>query len=119
MRRPDSAALPERAPRWRSWSSPCELTTRSHPLNAPRARRKNSSAAAPKSTSSGTSPAAAAMELEKQSLGAQGAPTLGRAYELLRDQWKSGERERELALHLMFLAWYLMMEPPFLTGLDE
>jgi hypothetical protein len=61
----------------------------------------------------------AALELEKENVGARGAPTLGRAYELLRDQWLSGERDRELALHLVFLAWYLMVEPPHLTGLDE
>jgi len=59
------------------------------------------------------------MELEIQSVGAHGAPTLGAAYELLRDQWRSGERDRELALHLIFLAWYLNLEPPHLTGLDE
>jgi len=60
----------------------------------------------------------AAVELEAQSIGAKGAPTLGPAYELLRDQWRSGDRDRELGLHLMFLAWYLNVEPPFLTGLD-
>ena len=48
-----------------------------------------------------------------------GAPTLGAAYEVLREQWESGERDRELALHLMFLAWYLNVEPPHLTGLDD
>jgi hypothetical protein len=62
---------------------------------------------------------AKAMELENQSIGANGAPTLGAAYEVLREQWESGERDRELALHLMFLAWYLVVEPPHLTGLDE
>jgi hypothetical protein len=60
----------------------------------------------------------AAVLLETRSIGAEGAPTLGRAYELLRDQWRSGDRDRELGLHLMFLAWYLLIEPPFLTGLD-
>lgn len=60
--------------------------------------------------------AAKAMELEAQSLG---APTLGPAFEVLHDQWRAGERDRELALHLMFLAWYLNVEPPHLTGLDE
>ena len=61
---------------------------------------------------------AAALELEDQSIGAKGAPTLGQAYELLRDQWRSGDRDRELGLHLMFLAWYLLFEPPLLPGLD-
>src|SRR5690348_12438133 len=59
-----------------------------------------------------------AMELELQSIGSHGEPTLGPAFEVLRDQWRSGERDRELALHLMFLAWYLNLEPPYLTGLD-
>lgn len=62
---------------------------------------------------------AKAMELENQSIGANGAPTLAAAYELLREQWESGERDRELALHLIFLAWYLIIEPSHLTGLDE
>lgn len=62
---------------------------------------------------------AKALELEKQSVGPDGAPTLGPAYVLLRDQWRSGERDRELALHLFFLAWYVSVEPPHLTGLDE
>ena len=62
---------------------------------------------------------AKAMELENQSIGANGAPTLAAAYELLREQWESGERDRELALHLNFLAWYLIIEPSHLTGLDE
>jgi len=61
---------------------------------------------------------ARALELENQSIGAHGTPTLGAAYVLLRDEWRLGHRDRELALHLMFLAWYLMIEPPHLTGLD-
>jgi len=60
-----------------------------------------------------------AMQLEIQSLGANGAPTLGAAFEVLCDQWRAGERDRELALHLLFLAWYLNVEPAHLTGLDE
>ena len=40
------------------------------------------------------------------------------AHQLLRDQWRSGERDRELGLHLMSLAWYLLMEPEHFTGLD-
>jgi hypothetical protein len=60
-----------------------------------------------------------ALELENQAVGPQAAPTLGAAYELLRDQWRRGDRDRELALHLMFLSWYLLIEPAHLTGLDE
>jgi hypothetical protein len=41
------------------------------------------------------------------------------AYEMLREQWRSGERDRELALHLSFLTWYLLVEPPQLTGAHE
>lgn len=59
-----------------------------------------------------------ALALENQSLGANGRPMLGRAYEVLRDQWRDGDRDRELALHLMFLAWYLIIEPAHLTGAE-
>lgn len=59
------------------------------------------------------------LELESQALGPNGKPTLGPAFEAFRAQWDSGERDRELALHLMFLAWYLYVEPPHLTGLDQ
>lgn len=62
---------------------------------------------------------ARALELEQFSVGATGEALLGSAYELLRDQWRTGDRDRELGLHLMFLAWYLVIEPPSLTGLDE
>jgi hypothetical protein len=58
------------------------------------------------------------LALEDLHVGPRGKPTLGPAFELFRTQWQSGERDRELALHLMFLAWYLCIEPPFLTGLD-
>lgn len=62
---------------------------------------------------------AKALELENRSLGANGEPTLGAAYELLRDAWRGGERDRELGLHLLFLSWYMLIEPPHLTGLNE
>lgn len=52
-------------------------------------------------------------------MGLHGEPTLGAAYEILREDWRRGDRDRELALHLMFLSWYLLAEPPHLTGLDE
>ena len=60
-----------------------------------------------------------ALELEQRSLGVGGEPRLGEAFELLRNAWRSGDRDRDLGLHLMFLAWYLAIEPPYLTGLDE
>src|SRR6266542_1857804 len=60
-----------------------------------------------------------ALELENRSVGAHGEATLGAAYEILRDALRRGSCDRELALHLMFLAWYLLIEPPYLTGFDE
>jgi hypothetical protein len=57
-----------------------------------------------------------ALALENRSIGSRPEPTLGAAFVLLRDAWDAGERDRELALHLAFLAWYLIVEPPHLTG---
>ena len=59
------------------------------------------------------------LELKHKIWEANGEPTLGAAYEILRDEWRSGDRNRELSLHLMFLSWYLLTEPAHLTGLDE
>jgi len=59
-----------------------------------------------------------ALELEIRSLGSNGEPTLGEAYEVLRACWRSGDRGRELGLHLMFLAWYMLCEPSQYTGLN-
>ena len=60
-----------------------------------------------------------ALELENRSLGKHGEPTLAEAYEVLLECWRSGDRGRELGLHLMFLAWYMLCEPSHLTGHDE
>ena len=60
-----------------------------------------------------------ALELENRSIGIGGEPTLADAYAILRERWIAGDRNRELGLHLMFLAWYGMVEPPFLTGFLE
>jgi hypothetical protein len=49
------------------------------------------------------------VELEERS-------TSATAYEHLLDYWRRGERGREVALHLLFLAWDQLMEPPHLTG---
>ena len=57
--------------------------------------------------------------MENQSLGPQGEPTFARAYETLLAEWSQGNRDREVALHIAFLAWYLMLEPSHLTGLNE
>lgn len=67
----------------------------------------------------GISERAFELELEAQIWEANGKPTLGAAYEILRDQWCGGDRNRELSLHLMFLSWFLLSEPAHLTGLDE
>lgn len=61
----------------------------------------------------------AALELENRSIGVDGEPTLGAAYDILVNEWRTGNQTRELGLHLMFLAWYLLCEPPHLTGLID
>ena len=61
----------------------------------------------------------AILDLENRSVGDAGEPTLGRALELAIAEWRSGNRDRELRLHLLFLSWYCNLEPPHLTGLDE
>jgi hypothetical protein len=62
---------------------------------------------------------AAALALENRAIGRGGEPTLAGAYDILLREWRRGIRERELGLHVAFLAWYLLVEPPFLTGLQE
>lgn len=59
------------------------------------------------------------LALENQSLGAHSEPTLGQALRLAIDEWDAGNRDRELRLHLLFLAWYCNLEPPHLTGCDD
>ena len=59
------------------------------------------------------------LELENRSIGAEGEPTLGKALLLAANEWRSGNRDRELRLHLLFLAWYCNIEPEHLTGVDE
>jgi hypothetical protein len=61
----------------------------------------------------------AILDLESRSVGPHGEPTLGDALELAVTEWRSGNRDRELRLHLLFLSWYCNLEPPHLTGLDE
>ena len=59
-----------------------------------------------------------ALELENRHIGPEGEPTLGQAFKILRGEWRDGNRERELCLHLLFLGWYGLAEPPFLTGIE-
>lgn len=40
-------------------------------------------------------------------------------YRRLRDAWESGHRDREDALHLLFLAWMHWADPPFVTGMED
>lgn len=48
-----------------------------------------------------------------------GQPSLGRALELLRERWRAGSRDEETALRLLFLIWYSVAEPDWLTGLPS
>jgi hypothetical protein len=61
----------------------------------------------------------AILDLENRSIGRGGEPTLGLALDLASAEWRSGDRERELRLHLLFLSWYCNFEPPFLTGFTQ
>jgi hypothetical protein len=60
-----------------------------------------------------------ALELENRSIGINGEPTLAAAYEILKEQWENGDRDRKLGLHLMFLAWYGTSEPEHITGFSN
>lgn len=46
-------------------------------------------------------------------------PVLGQAYRLLLERWRGGERDRETALRLLFLAWYACAAPAESTGLPD
>jgi hypothetical protein len=59
------------------------------------------------------------MELENRSVGIDREPTLFAAYMILKQLWDEGDRDRELALHLMFLAWFGMTEPVHITGFPK
>ena len=61
----------------------------------------------------------ALLALENKSIGRDGEPTLGEALVLALDEWRSGNNDKELRLHLLFLAWYCNIEPSHLTGLDR
>ncbi len=41
------------------------------------------------------------------------------AYWALREGWAAGDRDRERALYLLYLAWWHWAEPDFLTGLSH
>ncbi len=41
------------------------------------------------------------------------------SYAILKARWLAGERDRELALHLMYFAWMHWADPPFVTGMVD
>lgn len=61
----------------------------------------------------------AILQLENRHIGPDGEPTLGNALLLAIKEWRSGNRDRELRLHLLYLSWYCNLEPSHITGLDE
>lgn len=60
-----------------------------------------------------------ALELENRNIGINGEPTLAAAFEILKEQWRNGDRDRELGLHLIFLTWYATSEPEYITGFSN
>lgn len=45
--------------------------------------------------------------------------TLEEEYQDRKAQWRAGERDRELGLQLLFLAWWHWAEPAFLTDMTD
>lgn len=58
-----------------------------------------------------------ALELELMSI--DGAPSLAAAFAIHHHDWLMGPHDREVSLHLNFLAWYLIIEPEHLTGFAD
>ncbi|HEV7644815.1 MAG TPA: hypothetical protein VGO50_12795 [Pyrinomonadaceae bacterium] len=56
------------------------------------------------------------IDLENRHNQVEAEPTLVTAYEILKEQWQSGDHDREVGLHLMFLSWYGQIEPGQSTG---
>lgn len=44
---------------------------------------------------------------------------LSEVLSLLMARWQAGARDEETAIRLLFLCWYSIVEPPFLTGLPD
>jgi len=40
-------------------------------------------------------------------------------YSELKARWRAGERDRELALHLLYFAWMHWADPLFVTGMND
>ena len=49
---------------------------------------------------------------------AMGAPGMEEDYRSFLAFWNAGDRERDKALQLLFLAWMHWADPPFVTGMD-
>ena len=60
-----------------------------------------------------------ALALENRNLGMDYEATLAEAYKILRSEWDKGSRDREVGLHLMFIAWYGIIEPSHITGFSR
>jgi hypothetical protein len=48
----------------------------------------------------------------------QGAPSLGKALDMLVQRWSTGARDEGTLVRLLFLLWYGAVEPPALTGIS-
>jgi hypothetical protein len=61
---------------------------------------------------------AATLAAEVEAYRKGGTATLAEAYRRLLGQWNLGDHDREVGLHLLFLAWYGLVEPTFITGFE-
>ncbi len=57
-----------------------------------------------------------ALAPENRNLGTTYEATLADAYKILKVEWEHGNRDREVGLHLSFIAWYGIIEPSHITG---
>jgi hypothetical protein len=60
-----------------------------------------------------------ALAAEREGWKTDGSATLADAFRILSAEWRKGNRSKDVGLHLLFLAWYALMEPPHLTGFAE
>jgi hypothetical protein len=59
------------------------------------------------------------MAISQKAIDFENRDRLAEAYQVVIRQWRKGDRDREIGLHLMFLAWYGIIEPKHLTGFLE
>jgi hypothetical protein len=57
--------------------------------------------------------------LGAMALRSYGVQLMEEDYQKLRAGWAAGDRDRERALHLLYLSWWHWAEPDFLTGLSD